>query len=148
MHKFIQGLGHQAPYARRGTDLEILGWRLLHRHPPRLMIVDEVHHLLAGTARAAPVPESAQASQQRVAYAGHCTGNKRGALRDAGGSPDRVALRTDGTAERRESAGLREFVVSFGRLLPLHRPSSFGEKEMIHKLMAFSGGLTCRITTY
>jgi hypothetical protein len=47
----------------------------------------------------------------------------------------------------RESAGLREFVVSFGRLLPLHRPSPFGEKEMIQKLMAFSGGLTGRITT-
>ena len=47
----------------------------------------------------------------------------------------------------RESAGLREFVVSFGRLLPLHLPSPFGDKEMIQKLMACSGGLTCRITT-
>ena len=47
----------------------------------------------------------------------------------------------------RESGGLREFVVSFGRLLPLHRPSPFGEKEMIQKLMAFSGGLTGKITT-
>ncbi|SEB22564.1 TniB protein [Variovorax sp. YR216] len=38
-------------------------------------------------------------------------------------------------------------VVSFGRLLPLLRPSPFGDKEMIQKLMAFSGGLTGRITT-
>lgn len=30
---------------------------------------------------------------------------------------------------------------------PLLRPSPFGEKEMIQKLMAFSGGLTGRITT-
>jgi len=37
--------------------------------------------------------------------------------------------------------------VSFGRLLPLHRPSAFGDKEMIQKLMAFSGGLTGRMTT-
>jgi len=44
-----------------------------------------------------------------------------------------------------ESAGLRKFVVSFGRLLPLHRPSPCGEKEMVQKLMAFSGGLTGRI---
>ena len=48
---------------------------------------------------------------------------------------------------RRESAGLREFVVSFGRLLPLHLPSPFGDKDMIQKLMAYSGGLTGRITT-
>ena len=24
---------------------------MLHRHPPKIMIVDEVHHLLAGTVR-------------------------------------------------------------------------------------------------
>ncbi len=47
----------------------------------------------------------------------------------------------------RESAGLREFVVSFGRLLPPHLPSPFGDKDMIQKLMAYSSGLTGRITT-
>ena len=30
-----------------------------------------------------------------------------------------------------ESAALREFVVSFGRLLPLHKPSPFGDKAII-----------------
>ena len=45
--QIIEGLGHQAPYTRQGADLEILGLRLLHRHPPRMMIVDEVHQLLA-----------------------------------------------------------------------------------------------------
>ena len=45
--QIIDGLGHNAPYTRRGTDLEILALRLLHLNPPRLMIVDEVHHLLA-----------------------------------------------------------------------------------------------------
>ena len=47
----------------------------------------------------------------------------------------------------RESAALREFVVSFGRLLPLHLPSPFGDKDMIQKLLAHIGGLTGRITT-
>ena len=46
----------------------------------------------------------------------------------------------------RESAALREFVVSFGRLLPLHLPSPFGDKDMIQKLLAHIGGLTGRIT--
>ena len=41
----------------------------------------------------------------------------------------------------------REFVVSFGRLLPLHKPSPFGDKAVIEKLMVHSGGLTGKITT-
>jgi superfamily II DNA or RNA helicase len=49
--QIIDGLGGQAPYSRRGPDLEILGLRRLHRQPPRLLIVDEVHHLLAGSVR-------------------------------------------------------------------------------------------------
>ena len=49
--QIIDGLGHKAPCTRRGTDLEILALRLLHRNPPRLMIVDDVHHLLAGSVR-------------------------------------------------------------------------------------------------
>ena len=33
----------------------------------------------------------------------------------------------------RESAGLREFVVSFGRLLPMHLPSPFGESRQLRQ---------------
>ena len=33
-----------------------------------------------------------------------------------------------------ERAALREFVVCFGRLSPLHKPSPFGDKAMIQKL--------------
>ena len=46
-----------------------------------------------------------------------------------------------------ESAALREFFVSFGRLLTLHKPSPFGDKAMIQKLMGHSGGLNGKITT-
>ena len=42
---------------------------------------------------------------------------------------------------------LWEFVVSFGRLLPLHKPSPFGDQAMIQKLMVHSGGLTGKITS-
>jgi len=38
--------GFQQPINRRSTDMELLGLRLLHRHPAKLMS-DEVHHLLA-----------------------------------------------------------------------------------------------------
>lgn len=47
----------------------------------------------------------------------------------------------------RESAELRAFVASFGRLLPLEKPSPFADKHMIQKLRAYSNGLTGRITT-
>jgi hypothetical protein len=47
----------------------------------------------------------------------------------------------------RESAALREFVVGFDRLLPLHKPSPFGDKAMIQKLMVHSDGSTGKIKT-
>jgi len=37
--------------------------------------------------------------------------------------------------------------VGFVRLLPLHKPSPFGNKAMIQKLIVHSGGLTGKITT-
>ncbi len=49
--QIIEGLGVQPPINRRSTDMELLGLRLLHRQPPKLMIIDEVHHLLAGSVR-------------------------------------------------------------------------------------------------
>ena len=49
--QIIDGLGHKAPYTRRGTDFEIRSLRLLHQNPPWLMMVDEVQHLLASAVR-------------------------------------------------------------------------------------------------
>jgi len=47
----------------------------------------------------------------------------------------------------RESAALRAFDGGLGRLLQLHKPSPFGNKAMILKLMVHSDGLTNKITT-
>ena len=146
--QIIEGLGHKAPYTRRGMDLEILSLRLLHQHPPRMMIVDEVHHLLAGTVR-----EQRQSLNQlkflsnelRMPVVALGTSEALYAMQ----ADPQIASRFEPFAlpRWRESAGLREFVVGFGRLLPLHLPSPFGDKDMIQKLMAYSGGLTGRITT-
>jgi hypothetical protein len=38
-------------------------------------------------------------------------------------------------------------VVSFGRLLPLEKPSPLADKEIIQKLMALSAGLMGTVTT-
>ncbi|NDP64179.1 MAG: hypothetical protein GZ092_16365 [Polaromonas sp.] len=47
----------------------------------------------------------------------------------------------------RESPEFREFVVSFGRLLPLEKPSPMAGKAVIQKLMGLSNGLTGKVTT-
>lgn len=47
----------------------------------------------------------------------------------------------------RESPEFRAFVASFGRLLPLKKPSAFGDKAIIHGLISASDGLTGKVTT-
>jgi hypothetical protein len=146
--QIIDGLGHKAPYTRRGTDPEILALRLLHQNPPRLMIVDEVHHLLAGSVR-----EQRQSLNQlkflsnelRMPVVALGTSEALYAMQ----ADPQIASRFEPFALPRwhESAALREFVVGFGRLLPLHKPSPFGDKAVIQKLMVHSGGLTGKITT-
>ena len=146
--QIIEGLGFEAPFSRRGTDLEILGLRLLHRNPPKVMIVDEIHHLLAGAVRE---------QRQMLNQLKFLSNALRISIIALGTNEALYAMQTDSQiASRfepyelprwRESANLREFVVSFGRLLPLRRPSPYGDKAIIQKLLACSGGLTGRITT-
>jgi hypothetical protein len=140
--QIIDGLGHKAPYTRRGTDLEILALQLLHRNPPRLMIVDEVHHLLAGSVR-----EQHQSLKQ-LKFLSNDLRVPVVALYAMQADPQ-IASRFEPFALPRwhESAALREFVVSFGRLPPLHKPSPFGDKAIIQKLMVHSGGVTGKITS-
>lgn len=145
--QIIQGLGHQPPLSRRGRDMEMLGLRLLYRQPPKLMIVDEVHHLLAGSVR-----EQRQALNQLK----FISNELRMPIVALGTSEALYAMQADPQiASRfepfalprwRESADLRSFVVNFGRLLPLKKPSPFGDREVIQKLMTYSSGLTGKIT--
>ena len=146
--QIIEGLESQAPYSRRGTDLEILALRLLHRKSPKLMIVDEVHHLLAGTMREqrqSPNQLKFLSNELHMSLVALGTSEALYAMQ----ADPQIASRFEPYAlpRWRESAELREFVVSFGRLLPLHAPSPFGDKAVIQKLMAYSGGLTGKITT-
>jgi hypothetical protein len=113
-----------------------------------MMIVDEVPHLLVGTVR-----EQRQSLNQLK----FLSNELRMPVVALGTSEALYAIQADPQiASRfkpvalprwRESAGLREFVVNFGRLLPIWRPSPFGDMDVIQKLMAHSGGLTGKITT-
>ena len=112
------------------------------------MIVDEVHHLLAGSVRE---------QRQSLNQLRFLSNELRMPVVALGTSEALYAMRADLQIASRfepfalprwhESAALREFVVGFGRLLPLHKPSPFGDKAMIQKLMVHSGGLTGKITT-
>lgn len=146
--QIIEGLGVQPPVNRRGTDMELLGLRLLHRQPPKLMIIDEVHHLLAGSVRE---------QRQLLNQLKFISNELRMPVVAVGTSEALFAMQTDPQiASRfepfllpkwRESPEFRAFVASFGRLLALEKVSPFGDKVIIQKLMTCSGGLTGKVTT-
>lgn len=146
--QIIEGLGIQAPINRRGVDMELLGLRLLHRQPPKMMIIDEVHHLLAGTVR-----EQRQLLNQlkfisnelRIPIVALGTNEALYAMQ----TDPQIASRFEPFAlpKWRESSEFRAFVVSSGRLLPLEKPSPLADKAIIQKLMSLSAGLTGKVTT-
>lgn len=146
--QIVEGLGIQAPINRRGVDMELLGLRLLHRQPPKMMIIDEVHHLLAGTVR-----EQRQLLNQlkfisnelRIPIVALGTNEALYAMQ----TDPQIASRFEPFAlpKWRESNEFRAFVVSFGRLLPLEKPSPLADKAIIQKLMSLSAGLTGKVTT-
>lgn len=45
-----------------------------------------------------------------------------------------------------ETDAFRAFVVAYGKLLPLRKPSAFGEPAMIRTLITQSAGITGRVT--
>ena len=113
-----------------------------------MMIIDEVHHLLAGTVR-----EQRQLLNQlkfisnelRIPIVALGTNEALYAMQ----TDPQIASRFEPFAlpKWRESSEFRAFVVSFGRLLPLEKPSPLADKAIIQKLMSLSAGLTGKVTT-
>ena len=112
------------------------------------MIIDEVHHLLAGSVRE---------QRQLLNQLKFISNELRMPIVALGTSEALYAMQTDpqiasrfepfSLPKWRESPGFREFVVSFGRLLPLEKPSPLADKAIIQKLMGLSSGLTGKVTT-
>ena len=111
------------------------------------MIIDEVHHLLAGSVRE---------QRQLLNQLKFITNELRMPIVALGTSEALYAMQTDpqiasrfesfSLPKWRESPEFREFVVSFGRLLPLEKPSPLADKAIIQKLMGLSSGLTGKVT--
>jgi type II secretory pathway predicted ATPase ExeA len=127
--------------------LESLARTLLHAIKPRMLIVDEVHHLLAGSYR------EQRASMNLLKYLAN---DLQMSVVLVGTSDAVVALQTDAQMISRftpmelprwgESEEFRKFLHAFERLLPLKNPSALAQRDAVQFILAATGGLTGAIS--
>jgi hypothetical protein len=145
--RLLEVLG--APYSAREQigDLEGRALRIIRTIGTRLLFIDEVHHLLAGSQR----------DQRRALNLLKFLANELKICVIAVGTSDAFhALQSDPQVASRfeplliprwtASEAFRAFVVAYGRLLPLRKASAFGEPAMISSLIRQSEGVTGRVT--
>jgi len=127
--------------------LEERALRLLRRLEPKVILIDEVHHLLSGSAR----------EQRRSLNLLKFIANElRVCVVAIGTGEARIAIQTDlQVASRFEPCHLprwgpteefRGFLAGFVKGLPLHAASDITGREAVHLLLMRSGGITGRIT--
>jgi len=120
---------------------------ILHEICTKLLCIDEVNHLLAGTHR----------EQRRALNLLKFMANELRIAVIAVGTIDAFhAIQIDSQVASRfaplflphwtEVDGFRGFVTGFGRLLPLRKASPFGDAQMIRTLLDLSGGITGNVT--
>ena len=144
--KLLETIGAPCRPGDRLSALEYTSIQLLRRIGPRIIVVDEVHHLLAGSGR-----------EQRVALNQlKYLSNELQCCMVAVGTRDALtAMQTDAQiASRfrpfelpgwRESDELRRFLVAFERVLPLRERSNLAAREMTQTILAASDGITGNI---
>lgn len=123
--------------------LEGLTRTLLHAMKPRMLVVDEVHHLLAGNYR------EQRAAMNLLKYLAN---DLQMSVVLVGTADAVVALQTDPQMSSRftpmelprwgESEEFRRFLHAFERLLPLKHPSSLAQRDLVQLVLAATGGLT------
>jgi len=145
--RMLEVLG--APYSIRDQigALEGRALDLLKKIGTKLLFIDEVHHLLAGSQR----------EQRRALNLLKFVANELKIVVVAVGTQDAFhAMQTDAQVASRfeplliprwtATDGFRAFIVAYGKLLPLRKASSFGEPAMIQTLIKHSSGVTGRVT--
>lgn len=131
----------------RLSALEKLTRELLRKVAPRMLIVDEVHHLLAGSYR------EQRASLNLLKFLAN---DLRISIVLVGTQDAVIALQTDPQMVSRftrfeiprwnKSEAFRCLLAAFERILPLRRPSNLARKEMVQAILAASGGLTGEVS--
>ncbi|WP_244127889.1 TniB family NTP-binding protein [Burkholderia gladioli] len=127
--------------------LERLARDLLRRITPSMLIVDEIHHLLAGTYR-----------EQRAALnlLKFLANDLRASIVLVGTDDAVLALQSDAQMVSRftpfeiprwhESEAFRRLLSAFERILPLRRPSGLAQREIAQYILAASSGLTGEVS--
>jgi ATP-dependent Clp protease ATP-binding subunit ClpA len=145
--RMLEVLG--APYSIRDQigALEGRALDLLKKIGTKLLFIDEVHHLLAGSQR----------EQRRALNLLKFVANELKIVVVVVGTQDAFhALQTDTQVASRfeplliprwtATDAFRAFIVAYGKLLPLRKASGFGEPAMIQTLIKHSSGVTGRVT--
>ncbi|MGB7180388.1 MAG: TniB family NTP-binding protein [Burkholderiaceae bacterium] len=139
-----------APYrpGDRLPTVELTALTLLDELTPPMLIVDEIHNLLAGTAREQRAALNLLKFLSNRLHCAIVTLGTRDALA-AMHSDSQIASRFPGAELPRwqQNDELRSFIAGFERQLPLQLPSNIANSPpMVRSIMNFSGGLTGRIT--
>jgi Cdc6-like AAA superfamily ATPase len=134
-----------APHSPKAgvSVLEGLTRTLLHAMKPRMLVVDEVHHLLAGNYK------EQRASMNLLKYLAN---DLQMSVVLVGTADAVVALQTDAQMSSRfpptqlprwaESDEFRRFLHAFERLLPLKKPSLLAQRDVVEFVLAATGGIT------
>lgn len=146
-HRFYTALLFElgAPHSTTASlsVLERLARDLLRRIAPRMLVVDEVHHLLAGSYR-----------EQRAALnlLKYLANDLKISIVLVGTDDAMLALSTDAQTRSRftpfeiprwrESEEFRRLLSAFEKVLPLRRPSHLSERSMVKLILGCSEGLT------
>lgn len=135
--KILESLHAPFSPSARLVALETIALRLLRKIELKMLVIDEVHQMLAGTYR----------EQRRALNLLKSLTNELLIPVVAVGTEDALhALQTDPHARWTESEAFRNFLVAFGKLLPLRKASPFGDRDMIRLVLARSDGITARVT--
>ena len=134
-----------APYSpsARIDALEFTTIKVMRTIQPRMLIVDEIHNLLAGS------PREQRAALNLLKF----LSNQLNCCVVVAGTADAVlALQSDDQmvsrfrpfelSRWRESDEFRGFVQSFEKTLPIRQKSGLGDQPMVQVLLEASGGLT------
>jgi type II secretory pathway predicted ATPase ExeA len=109
----------------------------------QVLIIDEVHQLLAGSAREQRLSLNlikSISNDLRISIVAVGTGDARHAIE----TDSQIRRRFDPFALPRwtESEEFRDFVCAFGKLYPLRKVSELGERGLVQRLLHASEGIT------
>lgn len=149
-HRFYSALLFElgAPHSASAgiSALERLARELLRRIAPRILIVDEVHHLLAGSYR------EQRASLNLLKYLAN---DLQLCIVLVGTADATLALQGDTQMNSRFSPfelvkwqandEFRRFLAAFEQVIPLRKASDLAQRDILEFIHAYSGGLTGEI---